>query len=126
MLDNDDLSDKSELIFSVEQSGPILHRKGVEKANFISKDKRTELAIKLIESKKCAGNLFYNTVGSATDEILDNAANIKKFTPTKEVIRRIKSEHIKKSRLDPLQQDDNINYIREICYSPFKVYMFLK
>ena len=67
--------------------------------------------------------------------MLDNATNIKKFTLIKEVIRRIKSEHIKKSRLDPcpimeivkfnkLQQDDNINYIREICYSPFKVYMF--
>ena len=134
-LKNDDLSDKSELIFSVEQSGPILHRKGVEKANFISKNKRTEVAIKLIESKKCAGNFFYDTVGRVTDEMLDNAANIKKFTATKEVLRRIKSEHIKKSRLDScpimeiikfkkMQQDDNINYIRDICYSPFKVYLF--
>ena len=112
-----------------------MHRKGVTKANFISKNKRTKLAKKLIESKESADNLFNNTVGNETDDFLDNAANIKKFTPPKEVIRKIKSEYIKKSRLDPdpiyeivkfnkLQQDNKINYIREICYSPFKIYMF--
>ena len=101
LLENDILIDKSELVFNVEQQGPILHRKGVTKANFISKHKRTELAKKLIESKESADNLFYNMQRHATDDFLDNAANSKKFTPTKEVIRKIKTEYNKKLRLDP-------------------------
>ena len=51
-LNNNILNDITSLIFTVEQSGPILHRKGTTKANFISKDKRTELAKNLIEGKK--------------------------------------------------------------------------
>ena len=53
-LDNDILNGKSELVITVEQSGPTLYRKEGTKANFISKDKRTELEKKLIESNKSA------------------------------------------------------------------------
>ena len=77
-LDNDILNDKSELVITVEQSGPILYRKEGTKANFISKDKRTELAKKLIESKKSADNLFYNIVDNENDNVLDNLDDIKK------------------------------------------------
>ena len=63
-LTNNILNNNTSLIFTVEQSGPILHRKGATKANFISKYKRTELAKNLIKDKESADNLVY--------EILNN------------------------------------------------------
>ena len=46
--DNDVLINKCLLNFKVENLGPILHLKGVDMSNFISKDKRTEIVNKLV------------------------------------------------------------------------------
>ena len=46
-LDNDFINDECNLNFTIKQNGPILHRKGVDKARFINKDKRKEIGNKL-------------------------------------------------------------------------------
>ena len=98
-LDNDALNKKCILNFTVEQSGPILHRKGVNKSRFISKDKRTEIGKKLIEGMSpdaLCEELMQNY--KISEDMLDKEDNIKKLVPSKEVLKRIKYETNKKNK----------------------------
>ena len=122
-LDNDVLNKKCILSFTVEQSGPILHRKGVNKSNFISKDKRTEIGKKLIEGMSpdaLCKELMQNY--KISEDMLDKDDEIKKLVPSKEVLRKIKYETKKKNKFstqltkakspdthysDPLSQHSN-------------------
>ena len=133
-LNNGDLIYYCNLNFSVEQSGRILHFKGVSKSNFINKDKRTELGMQLTAGKS-ADTLYYDILNKQSDDVVEKEDDIKHIVPSKETLRKIKHEMIKKTRLDKdrlfevekfrkLQLLENISYIREVSCTPMRIFMF--
>ena len=136
-LNNDFINNECDLNFTIKQNGPILHQKGVDKARFINKDKRKEIGNKLIEGNISPEALYYDLLSGIeiSDDMLDKEDDIKKLVPSKSVLRQIKYETLKNNKLDQdpfielikfkkLQENEKNYFIKEIHYSPLRVFLF--
>ena len=135
-LKNSVYNKNSTLMFTVEQEGPVLHQKGVNKAPFVSKDARVELGKRLNQESAC--NVYYSLVKEHKQKCVEHnlgvESDLKKIAPSKEALRKIRQEENKKSKLDPdnfievvkfkdLQLSTNIVFIREISHTPLKIFL---
>ena len=57
-------------MFTVEQEGPILHQKGVNKAPFVSKDACLDLCKRLNQEFAC--NVYYSLVKEHKQKCVEN------------------------------------------------------
>ena len=136
-LNNDYINNKSTLNFTVVQTCPILHRKGVDCPRFINKNKRSQIGKLLVKDNLSPVALFYELMPGSEipEDMLDKEDDIRKFVPSKSVLRKIKCETLKKQKLDQdpfldlikfkaLQESEKNYFIKEVSYSPLRIFLF--
>ena len=136
-LNNDYINNKSTLNFTVVQTCPILHRKGVDCPRFITKNKRSQIGKLLVNDNLSPDALYYELMPGSEipEDMLDKEDDIRKFVPSKSVLRKIKCETLKKQKLDQdpfldlikfkaLQESEKKYFIKEVSYSPLRIFLF--